>query len=156
MTTQATANGLILRATQRDWRVFGIDAGRLSRAAFTGGVCGAVQLALLDLLIALHRDPAAANTLAFLASAQLNFAMSARFIWGDRQAEKTGGLKRLAGQWAAFHGSVLAAAGINFLVFQAARTVMAPLPAAALGIASTALLNFAVQDRLVFCKGGQS
>jgi hypothetical protein len=33
---------------------------------------------------------------------------------------------------------------------------MAPLPAAALGIASTALLNFAVQDRLVFSQGARS
>jgi putative flippase GtrA len=155
MTTQASANRLIARAAQKDWRPFGIDIGRLSRAALTGGVCGALQLALLDLLIATHRDPAAANTLAFLASAQLNFAMSARFIWGDRRSE-TGGLRRLAGQWVAFHGSVLAAAGVNFLAFQAARTIMAPLPAAALGIASTALLNFAVQDRLVFSQGARS
>lgn len=106
-----------------------------------------------SLFLAFRWDPAAANMTTCFLSTSLSFALGARYIWGDRG---TAGLRPVGAQWIAGDGSVLTAAGLNLLVFQAARRVLPPLPAAALGIASTALLNFAVQDRLVFRKGAQS
>jgi putative flippase GtrA len=128
---------------------------RLARFACTGVAAGIVQLALLHLWTERGWDALVANPVAFLISAQLNFLLSATFIWGDRQD----GMRRtatLVRRWLAFHGSILGTTLINQVVFAVAQTALPPLVAAGTGIAAAALLNFLVQDRLVFARNAIS
>jgi putative flippase GtrA len=124
---------------------------RLTRFAGTGVAAGIVQLALLHLWTERGWNVLVANPVAFLISAQLNFLLSATFIWGDRQdgRRRTATLVR---RWLAFHGSILGTTLVNQAVFAVAQTALSPLVAAGIGIAAAALLNFLVQDRLVFAR----
>lgn len=124
---------------------------RLARFACTGGIAGIIQLALLHLWTASGWDAIVANPTAFLISAQMNFLLSATFTWGDRHdgAKRTGAFLR---RWVAFHGAILGTALLNQAVFLMAQQVVPALVAAGLGIAVGALVNFLVQDRLVFAR----
>jgi len=124
--------------------VFG-DAARPLRFALTGGAAAVVQLILLALLTRHGWPELAANGVAFLFAAQLNFALSVTFTWRDRLAAH--GLRR---RWLAFHGAIAGMAVVNMLVFAAARTAVPVLAASALGIGVAAIGNFVVGDRLVF------
>ncbi len=124
--------------------VFG-DAARPLRFALTGGAAGVVQLILLALLTRHGWPGLAANGVAFLFAAQVNFALSVTFTWRDRFAGR--GLWR---HWLAFHGAIASTAVVNMLVFAAARNVLPALAASALGIGVAAVGNFIVSDRLVF------
>ena len=138
-----------LRPLDRPFQIARASGPRLARFACTGGIAGIIQLALLHLWIARGWDAIVANPVAFLISAQLNFLLSATFIWGDRD----GGTRRgatLLRRWVAFHGSILGTALLNQAVFAVAQQAMPALIAAALGIGAGALVNFVVQDRLVF------
>jgi putative flippase GtrA len=138
-----------LRPLDRPFQIVRASGPRLARFACTGGIAGAIQLALLHLWIARGWDAITANPVAFLISAQANFLLSATFIWGDRD----GGTRRgatLLRRWVAFHGSILGTALLNQAVFAVAQQAMPALIAAALVIGAGALVNFVVQDRLVF------
>lgn len=124
-------------------------APRLVRFAGTGLIAGAMQLALLHFWLARGWDGLLANSVAYLVSAQVNFLLSATFIWGDRRD----GLWRprtLLHRWVAFHVAILSTALLNQAVFVVAEQVVPALVAAGLGIGAGALVNFLVQDRLVF------
>jgi putative flippase GtrA len=122
---------------------------RLARFACTGLIAGAIQLALLHLWTARGWDALVANPIAFLISAQVNFILSATFIWGDRGSDGPRG-ETFVRRWAAFHGAILGTTLLNQAAFAVAQTVLPALVAAALGIAAGALVNFLVQDRVVF------
>jgi putative flippase GtrA len=121
---------------------------RLARFACTGGIAGLIQLGLLHLWIARGWDAIIANPVAYLISAQVNFLLSATFIWGDRRA----GSRALLRRWVAFHGSILGTSLLNEAVFLIAQQALPALVAAGMGIAAGALVNFVVQDRLVFAR----
>lgn len=122
---------------------------RLVRFAVTGGVCSGLQLVLLYTLELLGWNPTAANAVGYLVSAQLNFVLSSWFIWGDRREGGPGRLE-IARRWVSFHGSIAGTAVLNLVVFAAARSTTGSLTAGVLGIAVSAVLNYLVQDRLVF------
>jgi putative flippase GtrA len=124
---------------------------RLARFACTGGIAGIIQLALLHLWIAGGWNPIVANPIAFLISAQVNFVLSATFIWGDRRAENRR-METLLRRWIAFHGSILGTALLNQAIFAVMQLALPAIVAAGLGIAVGALINFFVQDRLVFAQ----
>jgi putative flippase GtrA len=118
------------------------------RFVIVGGICGAVQLALLGLFLRSGAPAIPANVAAFLLSAQVNFALSSFFTWHDRaDTAATGGLGR---QWLRFHGSIAGGALVNQAVFLLARHAAPDLTAAALGIGVAAVTNYLLQDRLVF------
>jgi len=121
------------------------DAARLLRFALTGGVAGVTQLALLTLLTRHGWLDLAANGVAFLLAAQVNFALSVTFTWRDR----VDGCP-LGHRWLAFHGAIAGMAVVNMLVFATARAVVPALAASLLGIGVAAVGNFVVGDRLVF------
>jgi putative flippase GtrA len=125
------------------------ERARPLRFVLVGGLCGAVQLGLFSLLLWGGVEALPANAIAFLLSAQLNFALSTAFIWHDRQAA-TGPVRSLTRRWLAFHGSIAATAALNQLAFALARAAAPEFVAAALGIGAVAVANFLVQDRLVF------
>ena len=126
---------------------------RLIRFACTGLVAGVLQLALLRLWTAHGWDALVANPVAYLISAQLNFLLSATFIWRDRQGA-TGRTETLFRRWVAFHAAILGTALLNQAVFAVAQLALPALLAAGLGIASGALINYLVQDRFIFVTPG--
>jgi putative flippase GtrA len=123
-----------------------LSAGaRPLRFALTGGGAGLVQLGLLALLTGRGWPVASANAVAFLLAAQVNFVLSTTLTWRDR-----GTTAPLWRRWLMYHGSIVAMAAVNGLVFLAARTALPPVPASATGIAAAGLGNFLLGDRLVF------
>src|SRR5262245_17555494 len=85
---------------------------RMVRLAATGGSSGIIQLIILHLLEGAGWDSQLANASGFAISAQLNFLLSQRFIWGDRQ-QVNGGLWSVAHRWAKFHTSIAGTALLN-------------------------------------------
>jgi putative flippase GtrA len=121
------------------------NVARPLRFIITGGLAGLVQLGLLALLTHHGWDAFLANSLALLVAAQLNFALSAVFTWGDRFQ-----LTSVPRRWLLFQGSIAGTALLNMLIFTAAHTVFPVLVASALGIAVAGLGNFVINDRVVF------
>jgi len=125
--------------------LMGGDAARPLRFALTGGVAGVTQLTLLALLTRHGWPELAANGVAFLLAAQVNFALSVTFTWRDRVDSRS-----LGRRWLAFHGAIAGMAVVNMLVLAASRAVVSALVASLLGIGVAAIGNFVVGDRLVF------
>lgn len=120
-------------------------AARPVRFAGTGLTAGIVQLTLLTLLVAHGWNAVAANAVAFLLAAQVNFCLSLVFTWGDRR-----GAVSLVRCWLLFHASISVMAAVNMAVFASARLLVPALVASALGICAGAAGNYLVGDRLVF------
>lgn len=120
-------------------------AARPLRFAGTGVAAGGLQLLLLLLLTTHGWETLLANIVAFLVSAQLNFAVSNAVTWRDRR--HSGSLLR---RWALFHASIAVMAVLNMLVFAATRDLVPALAASALGIAAGAGGNYLAGDRLIF------
>lgn len=118
---------------------------RALRFATTGLVAGLTQLGLLAALTWAGWPDLAANIVAFLLAAQVNFALSSCFTWRDRRDGSS-----LPRRWLAFHGAILGMALVNLAVFAATRTVLPALAASAAGIAVAAAGNFVIGDRVVF------
>jgi len=138
-----------LQPFDRPFQFVRASGPRIARFACTGGIAGIIQLALLHLWIAGGWNPITANPIAFLVSAQVNFVLSATFIWGDRRAESRR-METLLRRWIAFNGSILGTALLNQAIFAVTQLALPALVAAGLGIAVGALINFFVQDRLIF------
>ena len=140
-------------AASRWRRLLGfVDLQRVLRFALVGGVAGLLQLALLALLLAAGAPGLPANLAAYLLSAQLNFLLSALFIWGDRAPRRLH-VRGLAAEWVAFHVSIAGTALLNQAVFVLAALTLPDLVASAAGIAVAAGANFLIQDRVVFRRG---
>src|SRR5579872_4505264 len=90
-----TMPGTLFRA------VFFSPNARVARFALTGGLAGFAQLVLLTIFTDHGWHAVAANAVAFLLAAQLNFVLSTFFTWPDRQG--TLSIKR---RWLMFHGSI--------------------------------------------------
>jgi putative flippase GtrA len=120
-----------------------------------GGLVTLVQLGLLLVLATLAVPSLLANALALLLAAQLNFALSSIFTWGDRPVRNGG----LAPRWLRFMMAISGTLLINQGLFAAARLALPMLPtllAAALGSGLTGALNFVLGDRFVFWGQGRS
>ncbi len=126
-------------------RLVGGDVARPLRFVLTGGVAGVTQLALLALLTRHGWPELAANGVAFLLAAQVNFALSVTFTWRGRCDGRS-----LGRRWLAFHGAIAGMAVVNMLIFAASRTIAPTLVASLLGIGVAAVGNFVIGDRLVF------
>ncbi len=120
-------------------------AARPLRFAATGLTAGLAQLGLLALLTDLGWPDLAADVVAFVLAAQVNFALSARFTWRYRPDARP-----LWRRWLAFHGAIVGMALVNLAVFALARTALPTVAASAAGIAAAATGNFVLGDRVVF------
>jgi putative flippase GtrA len=118
---------------------------RVARFAVTGGMAGALQLALLVAITSRGWPALAANAAAFLLAAQVNFGLSGVFTWPDRRRRHS-----LGRRWLLFHGSIACMALVNMAVFALMRLALPDLQASAAGIAAAACGNYLVGDRLVF------
>jgi putative flippase GtrA len=119
---------------------------RSLRFLCVGGLVTLVQLGLLLALARLAVPTLLANALALLLAAQLNFALSSAFTWGDRPPRSGG----LAPRWLRFMLAISGTLLINQGLFAVARMALPTLLAAALGSGLTGALNFVLGDRFVF------
>ena len=138
------ANATTPRQTRPRTRLLN-EAPRPIRFAITGGTAALAQLGMLTTFTHLGWHALAANAVAFLLSAQLNFVLSSFFTWRDRTQHHS-----LGQRWLAFHASIASMAIVNMLVFAGARLALPDLAASALGILLAATGNFILGDRLVF------
>ncbi len=120
---------------------------RPARFAAVGGVCALLQLAILFALSQTGMPSLPANVAAYLLSAQVNFVLSDRFIWHDRRVR---GADPIGRRWLSFHLAIAGTFLVSQVTFVLAVAFVHYLLASALGIALSAVLNFAIQDRLTF------
>jgi putative flippase GtrA len=121
---------------------------RALRFMSVGTICTLLQIGLLHLfgyvLLA-----ALANALAFIVSAQLNFALSYRVTWHDAD-RKTGLALGLA--WLQYNALIVVTAGVNTVAFVMFRDILSGPDAVAVlfaGVISTTV-TFIVNHRLIF------
>ncbi len=121
---------------------------RPARFAVVGAACAGLQLLLLHVFVRSGMESVIGNGIAFVASAQVNFVLSAVFTWSDRghRPAAYGWTRRLA----RFNLAVAVGAAINEAVFLLADPAVHYLGASMLGIAAGASFNFVVGDRWVF------
>jgi putative flippase GtrA len=124
---------------------------RLSRFAAAGASAAVAQLLAVMLLLHAHVEAHAANGIAFLAAAQLNFAVNRWFTWRDRL-----GARSLGATWVRFMAAVSVTALFNLAAFSLAHEFVRALAATVAGIALVAVINFIVADRAVFAAPGHS
>jgi putative flippase GtrA len=119
------------------------------RFAFVGVFAGLVQLSVFSLLLLRGVNPILGNALAFLGSVQLNFLFSSLITWRDRGTPP--GWMEVPLRWAKFHAVCAVGAAVNFATFFIlARGPLPALVASGAGILAGAMINYAVNDRVVF------
>ncbi len=119
------------------------------RFAFVGVLAGLVQLGVFSLLILRGVNPILGNVLAFLGSVQLNFLLSSLITWRDRGVPP--GWMEVPLRWARFHAVCAVGASVNFMTFfMLARGPLPALVASGAGILAGAIVNYSVNDRVVF------
>ena len=119
------------------------------RFAFVGVFAALVQLSVFSLLLLRGVNPILGNALAFLGSVQLNFLLSSLITWRDRGVPP--GWMEVPLRWAKFHAVCAVGAAVNFTTFFIlARGPLPALVASGAGILAGALINYAVNDRVVF------
>src|SRR5579884_2561240 len=114
----------------------------------SGAIAAAVQLGLL---VAFERLGwgIMSNAAALAVATQVNFLLSARLTWGDR--DHGSGLFQ---RWLLYQGSTGTMAVVNMAVFLVARTWLPAVEASALGILAGAVGNYLSADRMVFRRPG--
>lgn len=124
-------------------------AARPLCAIGTGTVAALCQLGLLTLLTHRQWAPIPANALALELGTVVNFTLSYAITWRDRRPE--GSTPRLViACLCAYQAAMAATALLNLLLFEAARHLLPLLLAALLATSLTAVLNFVLNDHLVF------
>lgn len=124
---------------------------RIARFAAVGLTCFAIQAGILLALRGAGTPDTLANAIGFLASAQVNFLLSAHFTWSDRRLPSAEP-RPVALRWASFQATVAIALACNTGVFALASRFTGPVVAAAAGVGVGALLTFLVGHHLVFRK----
>lgn len=127
---------------------FAASRARPLRFAAVGALAGLIQLSLLSLLTGAAWNGMAANAVAFLISAQVNFGLGNAFTWGDRRSRLT--FKAVLTRWVRFHTSIAGTALLNMATFAITRTFLPDVPASAVGISVASLANYVLGDRFVF------
>ena len=157
--TAIESERLVLEAEEPVHHRRSLPGLRVVRFGMVAGSCTLLQLLILEFLNHLGVSRLLANGIAFLVSAQANFALSALFTWHDRKPRLARHTKSLnatrAGVWVArwikFNGTALVALVINELVFAAALHEGVPLfIGSAVGILSGAVVTFTCNHFITF------
>lgn len=122
---------------------------RSIRFGAVGSVCARFQLAVLGLLVRAQVEAHIANTLAFLASTQIDFVPSSLITWRDRRLPtRSRSLigRRLVGYNTLALGSLI----INQVAFAVALRALPYLGAALVGILAGMLLTYMISGHLLF------
>lgn len=120
---------------------------RILRFGLVGASCFALQYAIMSLLARIGVTWSAANAAGFVASAQLNFLLSAAFTWGDRKILSS---RRIWPRWLSYNGTALIALAANTVVFSTALQLISPLPAAFLGVIAGTVVTYLICNFLIF------
>lgn len=115
--------------------------------ATVGGACFIVQLILLTAVVRLGGSRPVANAIGFALSAQLNFVLSSRFTWRDRQAT---GRRDTSARWLAYNATALLSLGSNSVVFTASYHAIGTAAAALLGVLTGTTVVYLTCNYLVF------
>ncbi len=124
------------------------------RFGAVGGACALLQLVCLAGLVRGGVERHVANGVAFLLSAQVNFALSSAITWRERHAAPLH-LSSVGARLASYNATALGALALNETVFALAATVTHYLAASALGILAGMLLNYTVSEAVVFRRAGR-
>lgn len=116
------------------------------RFAAVGGACAVLQLLALAALARLGVELHAADALAFVLCAQVNFALNSAITWRDRRASA----RAVAGRLAGYNALALGSLAVNQVVFALALPATHYLIASALGLLAGALLNYTGCGRVIF------
>ncbi len=114
-----------------------------------GGTCFAVQFGVLTALSIVGLDRPLANALGFITSAQLNFLLSSRLTWSDRQTTASGA------RWvrvASYNATALVSLAVNTAVFEISYQRLGNLGGAAAGVVAGLFVTYAVCDLVIFRK----
>lgn len=87
----------------------------------------------------------AANALALVLVAQLNFILSQHYTWRNRRHGSS-----LVRRWILFAGNLCLTGSINVAIFSVSQHVLGDVAAAIAGMGSAAVLNFIIGDRHIF------
>jgi cellulose synthase/poly-beta-1,6-N-acetylglucosamine synthase-like glycosyltransferase/putative flippase GtrA len=124
----------------------------LARYPIVGLLCTGFQLVLFSVLSRGMAPSTAANTLAFVLSTQLNFALSHRFTWAHRRGGISLPLRRLASRWLGYNGATALGVVVNAVVFYFA-DVLRELPgmtSAVIAVAASTLVVYSFSSRMIF------
>ena len=100
----------------------------LVRYAVVGLICTSFQLLLFRFLLWRQVSPLAANSVAFLVSAQVNFVLSHWYTWANRRSSTRQPLWRLLVRCLAFNAAAAGGLGVNAVVFLVAHSALALPP----------------------------
>lgn len=128
-----------------------IPSARLMKFAGVGLSCAFVQLLALHLLVVAGVEEHVSNLLAFALSVQVNFLLSQFLTWQDRWSRDLR-LRTLVARLLMFNASASSTGLVNQSVFVVANLLTSYIAAATIGIAVAAVLNFTLNDKLVFRK----
>ena len=112
-----------------------------------GVSCFLVQFGVLTALAAVGVDRPLANAVGFVVSAQLNFALSSRLTWRDRQAESA---RTVLARLASYNGIALLSLAVNTGVFTVTYQRIGDLLAAGLGVGCGMCVTYLVCDLFIF------
>ena len=112
-----------------------------------GATCFLTQYAVLSALSRAGVSQPLANAAGFVISAQLNFALSARFTWRDRPA---GAARTRLAQLLSYNVTALLSLAVNTAVFTLAYHRLGNLASAALGVVCGMCVTYLVCDLLIF------
>ena len=121
--------------------------GRILKYIAVGVTCFSVQFAALTALIHLALYRPLANSIAFAASAQLNFMLSSKLTWGDRPAR---GWRSVGRRWAAYNGTALLSLACDSVVFAVCYRTIGTTAAAASGVLTATGLTYLVCNWMIF------
>jgi putative flippase GtrA len=121
--------------------------GRILKYIAVGVTCFSVQFAALTALIHLALYRPLANSIAFAASAQLNFMLSSKLTWGDRPAR---GWRSVGRRWAAYNGTALLSLACDSVVFAVCYRTIGTTAAAASGVLTATCLTYLVCNWMIF------
>lgn len=116
-----------------------------ARFTAVGSTCAALQLCCLIALSRLPITAFAANALALILVAQINFILSHHYTWRNRRPGSS-----LARRWLLFAGNLCLTGSMNVAIFSVSQHVLGDVAAAIAGMGSAAVLNFVISDRHVF------
>lgn len=122
---------------------------RLIRFGAVGCICALFQLLVLSLLVRAQFEAHIANTVAFLASTQINFALSSTITWRDRRASARS-LTLMGRRLLGYNTLALGSLVINQVAFAVALRALPYLGAALVGILAGMLLTYVISGRLLF------
>jgi putative flippase GtrA len=120
---------------------------RIAVFAVVGALCFSVQLALLTLIAHAGVARPVADAIGFALSAQLNFVLSMRFTWRDRQAI---GRRDIGVRWLAYNMTALLSLAVNTAVFTVAYQAAGTIAAALLGVLAGTAVVYLTCNYIIF------